>query len=77
MIAAELVNMRQGERTDLTPIGCAKSQSAAADVVNVSSRAIKRARHKNNPPTQNLFLARFLATGILGIKKGLHFHVSP
>lgn len=43
MVGARVASMRQGERTDLAPIG-AKSQSDAADEVGASRRAVQRAR---------------------------------
>jgi hypothetical protein len=44
MVAAKLANMRQGERTDLSPIGeTLISQSAAAGPLNVGKRSVERA----------------------------------
>jgi hypothetical protein len=42
LVAAKIANMRQGERTDLAPIG-AKSQTIAAELMNVSRRSVQRA----------------------------------
>ena len=41
VIAAKLANMKQGARTDLSPIG-GRSQAAAADMLNVSKRKVER-----------------------------------
>lgn len=43
MVAARLANMRQGARTDLSPIG-EKSQADAAALLNVGKRSVERAR---------------------------------
>jgi hypothetical protein len=42
MIAARVANMRQGARTDLSPIG-EKSQAQAASMFNVGKRSVERA----------------------------------
>lgn len=42
MVAARIANMRQGARTDLAQI-CARSQSQAAELLNVSRRAVQHA----------------------------------
>lgn len=43
MVAAKVANMRQGERTDLSPIGEKISQEQAAAMLNVSKRNVERA----------------------------------
>jgi hypothetical protein len=44
-VAARLANMRQGERTDLSPIGGKSiSQDEAADLLNVGKRTVERAK---------------------------------
>lgn len=43
MVAARIANMRQGERTDLAEIS-ARSQSAAADLLNVSRDSVTKAK---------------------------------
>lgn len=43
MVAARIANMRQGARTDLSPIG-EKSQADAAMILNVGKRSVERAR---------------------------------
>ena len=43
MVAAKVATMRQGARTDLAQI-CAKSQTEAADQLNVSRRSVQHAR---------------------------------
>ncbi len=42
LVAAKLATMRQGARTDLSPIG-EKSQAEAAHLLNVSKRSVERA----------------------------------
>lgn len=42
-VAAKLATMRQGERTDLLPVGEKLSQAGAAELLNVSPRAVARA----------------------------------
>lgn len=42
MVAAKIAKMRQGARTDLSPIG-EKSQAEAADLLNVGKRSVERA----------------------------------
>src|SRR5262249_14365862 len=42
MVAAKLANMRQGARTDLSPIG-EMSQARAAELFNVGKRSVERA----------------------------------
>src|SRR5262249_40334290 len=42
MVAANLANMRQGARTDLSPIG-EMSQASAAELLNVGKRSVERA----------------------------------
>jgi N6-adenosine-specific RNA methylase IME4 len=42
MVAAKLATLRQGARTDLSPIG-EKSQAAAAEALNVGKRSVERA----------------------------------
>ncbi len=43
MVAGRLANMRQGARSDLSPIG-ERSQAAAAELLNVGKRSVERAR---------------------------------
>jgi N6-adenosine-specific RNA methylase IME4/ParB-like chromosome segregation protein Spo0J len=43
VVAAKLANMKQGSRTDLSPIG-EMSQSQAAEMLNVGKRSVERAR---------------------------------
>jgi N6-adenosine-specific RNA methylase IME4 len=43
MVAAKLATLRQGARTDLSPIG-EKSQAQAAELLNVGKRSVERAR---------------------------------
>jgi hypothetical protein len=43
MVAAKIANMRQGARTDISPIG-EKSQAEAAELLNVGKRSVERAR---------------------------------
>jgi len=43
MVAANLATMRQGARTDLSPIG-EMSQSQAAELLNVGKRSVERAK---------------------------------
>lgn len=43
LVAAKLATLRQGARTDLSPIG-EKSQAEAAHLLNVSKRSVERAR---------------------------------
>jgi len=46
MVAAKIANMRQGERTDLSPIGerlPETSQAEAAEMLNVGKRSVERA----------------------------------
>lgn len=43
MVAAKLANMKQGSRTDLSPIG-EMSQAHAAELLNVGKRSVERAR---------------------------------
>jgi ParB-like nuclease domain len=53
-IAAEFANMRQGERTDLTPSdSCPKvSQEKAGELLKVSSKSVRRAKQvKEKDPT--------------------------
>jgi N6-adenosine-specific RNA methylase IME4 len=52
MLAARLANMRQGDRTDLSPIGAKLSQSDAAERANVGKRSVERAAkvlHEGTP----------------------------
>ena len=42
MVAAKLATMRQGARTDLSPIG-EMSQAKAAELLNVGKRSVERA----------------------------------
>lgn len=43
MVAAKLANLKQGARTDLSPIG-ERSQAQAAELLNVGKRSVERAR---------------------------------
>jgi N6-adenosine-specific RNA methylase IME4 len=60
MVAARLATMRQGTRTDLSPIG-EMSQSKAADLLNVGKRSVERAAavHEHGDPD----LIRAVETG--------------
>jgi hypothetical protein len=42
MVAAKIATMRQGERTDLSPIGERLSQDEAADLLNVDRASQKQ-----------------------------------
>ena len=44
MIAAKIANMRQGERTDLSPIGEKLSQSEVGKMLHVGKRSVERAK---------------------------------
>ncbi len=44
MAAARMANMRQGERTDLSPIGEKFSQARAASMFSVGKRSVERAK---------------------------------
>lgn len=44
MVAARLANMRQGERTDLLPIGKRLSQSKVAELLNIGGHSVVRAK---------------------------------
>jgi ParB-like chromosome segregation protein Spo0J len=51
MVAAKIATMRQGQRTDLSPIG-GMSQAAAAKALNVGKRSVERAaivHHHGSP----------------------------
>ena len=52
MVAARLATMRQGTRTDLSPIG-EKSQAEAAVLLNVGRRSVERARRLLITPRPN------------------------
>lgn len=55
MAAAKLANMRQGERTNLPPVGGKSvSQQDAADMLNVSDRLAKAAQVIRNHATPDL-----------------------
>jgi N6-adenosine-specific RNA methylase IME4 len=43
IVAAKLANMKQGARTDISPIG-EKSQAQAAEILNVGKRSLERAK---------------------------------
>lgn len=43
MVSSKIATMKQGERTDLAPIGARLSQEQAADMLSVSRRAVQRA----------------------------------
>jgi hypothetical protein len=51
MVAAKLATLRQGARTDLSPIG-EMSQAAAAELLNVGKRSVERAKivHEQGEP---------------------------
>lgn len=44
LVAAKIANMRQGERTDIAPIGGRISQDDAAEQLKVSTRSVQRAK---------------------------------
>lgn len=56
MVAARMANMRQGERTDLGPIGT-MSQPEAAKSLNVSPRSVKRGKAVLESGTSELVAA--------------------
>ena len=56
MVASNLATMRQGARTDLSPIG-EMSQQQAADLLNVSKRNVERATVVRKEGTPELVTA--------------------
>ena len=56
MVAAKLANMSQGARTDLAQI-CARSQEAAAEMLNVSRRTVQAATKVRDQGTPELIAA--------------------
>ena len=50
MVAARLATMRQGERTDLSPIGERFGQAEAARLLNVGKRNVERAARVTTSP---------------------------
>jgi hypothetical protein len=44
VIASKLANMRQGERTDLVPIGTRLSLEQAAELLNVGRKTVVRVK---------------------------------
>ncbi len=50
--AAKIATMKQGARTDLSPIG-EKSQADAADMMDVSKRKVERAAKSSSPAHRN------------------------
>jgi N6-adenosine-specific RNA methylase IME4 len=68
MIAEELANMRQGERTDL-PQRCGKSisQKRAADMLNVGERNVQHARKVRNTDSA---VAALVVAGTINLHEG-------
>jgi hypothetical protein len=52
--AAKIANMRQGERTDLVPIGTKISQTKAAEMMKVPVRTVKKAKQIIDHGTEEL-----------------------
>ncbi len=55
--AARMANMRQGERTDLSPIGGRFSQASAASIFSVGKRSVERAKKVLESGTDELVQA--------------------
>jgi len=56
MVAAKIAGMKQGARSDLSPIG-EKSQADAADALNVGKRSVERAREVSEDGIPELIAA--------------------
>ena len=77
MVAAKLANMRQGERVDLEPSANLQkvSQSGAADLLNVSTRAVASAAKVRNEGTLELINA--VERGVLPVSSAAQIASAP
>jgi DNA-binding transcriptional regulator YiaG len=57
LVAAKIANMQQGERTDLSQICETLSQPQAAELLNVSRRAVQQARKVRESGDKKLIAA--------------------